>query len=199
MGRRSTFKRMFVRLVIAATTSVVCLGVLSGCTAPPADGTQNTDPKPTATVPAPNGGSVEETVAPVEPGAVQEVELGEPADLEGGVSISVSGIEALDVEAHTPGEIAGPAVALTISVENASADAVDLSTAMISVTGSGGSFGQATTSEPFSPFLGTVEPGTSASGVYVFRLPAEERGALEVRVEYVAGAPIVLFAGSVQP
>ena len=89
-------------------------------------------------------------------------------------------------------------MALTINVDNASDEAIDLSTAMVSVTGSGGSYGQATTSEPYSPFLGSVEPGAEASGVYVFRLPAEERDSLQVSVEYVAGAPIALFVGSVQ-
>ena len=100
------------------------------------------------------------------------------ADLEGGVSITVTDVEVLEVEANTPGEIAGPAVALTIDVENSSDEAIDLSTAMVSVTGSGGSYGQATTSEPFSPFSARSSRAPRRPAVYVFRLPAEERDSL---------------------
>jgi hypothetical protein len=181
-----------------AAGAALCLLVLTACSAPDDAGTQNTEPLPTATVPAPDGGSIEETVAPVPPGPTQEAELGETAELDGGVNVTISDVESLDVEANTPGEIAGPAVALTLTVENTSDDAIDLSTAMVSVTGAKGSYGQATTSEPYSPFQGSVAPGDEATGVYVFRLPADERSALEATVEYVAGAPIALFAGSVQ-
>lgn len=176
----------------------VCAGALTACVPEPEPepGTQNTDPLPTATVPAPEGGTIEETVPPVEPAPSQEAELGDTADLEDGVAVTVTDVEQLDVEAHTPGEIAGPAVALTIAVVNGTDQTIDLSTAMVSVTGSAGSYGQATTSEPYSPFTGSVQPGGESSGVYVFRLPAEEREALEVSVEYVAGAPIALFVGS---
>ena len=199
VGKRSTLRRLSDRIAIAATVAVLCTSALAACSAPESPpGTQNTEPRPTETVPAPGGGSIDETVAPAEPGPTQSVELGETAELEGGVNVTISEVETLDVEAKTPGEIAGPAVAVTLTVENTSDEAVDLSTAMISINGSKGSFGQATTSEPYSPFLGSVEPGGTSSGIYVFRLPAEERDSLEVTVEYVAGAPIALFTGAVR-
>lgn len=178
--------------------AALCAVVFAGCTAPASDpGSQNTTPLPTATVPAPNGGSTEETVAPADPAPTQEAELGSTAQLAGGVDVTVSDVELVDVTAQTPGEIAGPAVALTITVDNTSAEAVDLSTAMVTVTGSAGSYGQATTSAPYNPFAGAVGAGQTASAVYVFRLPAEERSSLQVTVEYIAGAPIALFVGSV--
>ncbi|KRB37162.1 DUF4352 domain-containing protein [Microbacterium sp. Root180] len=180
-----------------AAGAALCALAISGCAPEPTPGSQNSDPLPSATVPAPNGGSIDETVAPVAPGETLEAKLGDTAELEGGVNVTVSEVEQLDVKAVTPGEIAGPAVALTLTVENDSDESVDLSTAMVSVTGSKDSFGQPTTSEPYSPFLGSVEPGKSISGIYVFRLPAEERDSLQVTVEYVAGAPIALFTGDV--
>lgn len=198
LGQRSTLGRFSVRACTAATAVVLAALVFSGCSAPAvSDGTQNTTPLPTATVAAPNGGSIDETVAPADPAPTQEAELGKTAELSTGVDVTVSDVKVLDVTAETPGEIAGPAVALTISVSNASAAAVDLSTAMVTVTGADGSYGQATSSQPFSPFAGSVGPGQQASGVYVFRLPADERTSLQVTVEYIAGAPIALFVGSV--
>jgi hypothetical protein len=198
VGQRSTLKRLGIRFGTVAAGAALCAIILVAC-APTeaAPGTQNTDPLPTETVPAPGGGTIEETVAPVDPGPTEDAELGDTAELEGGVDVTVSKVQVLDVEANTPGEIAGPAVALTIDVKNSSDEAIDLSTAMVSVTGSKGSYGQATTSEPFAPFMSSVEPGAEASGVYVFRLPAEERDSLEVSVEYIAGAPIALFVGKV--
>lgn len=195
--QRSMLGRFSVGTGTAVVGVALSLLIFTGCSAPVATGSQNTDPLPTATIPAPNGGSTQETVAPVEPGPTQDAELGSTADLEGGVSIAVTEVQSLDVTANTPGEIAGPAVSLTISVENSSDADIDLSTTMVSVTGAAGSYGQATTSEPYSPFLGSLSPGAEASAVYVFRLPAEEHGSLQVSVEYIAGAPIALFAGNI--
>lgn len=197
VGQPLALRRLFIRATAVAAGAVLCAVAFSACTAEPEPGTQNSDPLPSATVPAPNGGSIEETVEPVDPGPTQEAELGDTARLEGGVDVTISEVEQLDVKAETPGEIAGPAVALTLTVENGSDDAIDLSTAMVSVTGSKDSYGQATTSEPYSPFAGTLAPGETASGVYVFRLPADERDSLQVTVEYIAGAPIALFTGDV--
>ncbi|MFE7845376.1 DUF4352 domain-containing protein [Microbacterium sp. NPDC057407] len=198
VGQRATLRRLSIRLSAVVAGATLCALAITACApAEPTPGTQNSDPLPTATVPAPNGGSIEETVEPVDPGPTQEAELGDTAELEGGVNVTVSEVEQLEVKAETPGEIAGPAVALTLTVENDSGESIDLSTAMVSVTGSKDSYGQATTSEPYSPFLGSLEPGEEASGIYVFRLPAEERDSLQVTVEYIAGAPIALFTGDV--
>lgn len=197
VGQRTTLRRLSIRMSAVAVSAALCALAISACAPEPAPGTQNSDPLPSETVPAPDGGSIEETVAPVDPGPTQEAQLGDTAELEGGVNVTVSEVEQLDVKATTPGEIAGPAVALTLTVENDSDEPIDLSTAMVSVTGSKDSFGQPTTSEPYSPFLGSVEPGETSSGIYVFRLPAEERDSLQVTVEYIAGAPIALFTGDV--
>lgn len=198
VGQRTALKRLSIRFGTVAAGALLCAMVFTACAPTEATpGTQNTDPLPTETVPAPDGGSIEETVAPVDPGPTQDADLGDTAELETGVDVTVANVEVLDVEANTPGEIAGPAVALTIDVKNTSDEAIDLSTAMVSVTGSKGSYGQATTSDPYDPFLGSVEPGAEASAVYVFRLPADERNSLQVSVEYIAGAPIALFVGKV--
>lgn len=177
--------------------------LLVGCTATPdeqapdqqAAGQQNTDPLPAQTIPAPGGGSVHETVAPAEPAPTVSTSMKKPADVGGGITVDVAHVRRLAVKAKTPGEIAGPAVAITLTVDNAGKKPVDLSTAMVSVTGSDGAYGQPTTSDPYAPFTGPVEAGGSESGTYVFRLPADQRKSLSVTVEYVAGAPIALFVG----
>ena len=82
-------------------------------------------------------------------------------------------------------------------MRNGTDEAIDLSTAMISLTGSNEAMGQPTTSEPYSPFSGEVAPDDTATGTYVFLLPEDERDALSITVEYVAGAPIALFTGDI--
>lgn len=196
------------RVVVATSVALAGALMLSACTptasagAPGASasaspGTQNTRPSPAVTVPAPGGGSVTETVAPAEPGATTEAGIDEPADLPDGIRISVASAREIEVTAETPGEVAGPAVAVTLTVDNPTQKARDLSTAMVSLTGSGGTLGQPTTSDPYAPFAGVVPPGGSATGTYVFLLPIEERDALSITVEYLAGAPIALFAGDI--
>ncbi|MBN9174446.1 MAG: hypothetical protein J0I70_09885, partial [Microbacterium sp.] len=61
-----------------------------------------------------------------------------------------------------------------------------------------GSYGQPTTSDPYKPFSGSISSGASATGTFVFRLPAQERQSLSITVQYVAGAPVALFAGNVK-
>ncbi len=190
--------------------SALAVGVLSGCTPSAASsvtpgkahttsapGTQNTEPSPTATVPAPGGGTVTETVAPATPGPTTSAAIDAPAELSNGVEVTIASAKQLEVTAQTPGEISGPAVSVVLKVRNGTDEAIDLSTAMISLTGSNEAMGQPTTSEPYSPFSGEVAPDDTATGTYVFLLPEDERDALSITVEYVAGAPIALFTGDI--
>jgi len=157
-------------------------------------GTQNTSEGRETPVPAPSGGTVEDVVEPGEPGPVVEVAVTEEADLGPGVSASIQSVKNITVDAKTPGEIAGPAVAVKLSVSNASDEAIDLSTAMVSLTNADELLGQPTTSDPYSPFFGALEPGDSATATYVFLLPEDARSGIAVSFQYVAGAPIALFA-----
>ncbi|WP_324276037.1 hypothetical protein [Blastococcus brunescens] len=47
------------------------------------------------------------------------------------------------------------------------------------------------------PFVGELPSGESAEGVYVFGVPADARDSVTVELGHRAGAPRVLFAGSV--
>lgn len=186
------------RTAITLASGVIFALALAGCSVAP--GTQNTDPQPAKTVAAPGGGTIHETVAPVDPSTEPTVStaLDKTAKLKGGVDISIAKVSTLNVKSETPGEIAGPAVAVTLDVQNSSGKPIDLSTAMVTLTGAKGSYGQPTTSDPYKPFSGSISSGASATGTFVFRLPAQERQSLSITVQYVAGAPVALFAGNVK-
>jgi hypothetical protein len=45
------------------------------------------------------------------------------------------------------------------------------------------------------PFSGTVEPGGTAEGVYVFSIAEADRAEITLSVGYQAGAPFLVFTG----
>jgi hypothetical protein len=46
------------------------------------------------------------------------------------------------------------------------------------------------------PFTGTLQPGETVEGVYVFRVPTESRDTVTVSVGHRPGAPYAVFTGS---
>jgi predicted small lipoprotein YifL len=197
--RGSAEVRSSLSTAIAAVASSFLLVVsLAGCTVsgspyvPPA-----TEPPRTTAVPAPDDTTIDDVIEEAPPAPVEEAELDDTVTLDTGVRVSVTEISGITVEAETPGEIAGPAVAATIRFENASGKPLDLGGAMISLVDAAGNVATPTTSSPAAPTSGTLDDGGTAEGVYVFRMPQGTRDTITLTVDYAAGAPIVVFHGSV--
>jgi hypothetical protein len=151
-----------------------------------------TEPEPaTAVVPGPTEGGD----AP--PALLPAVDIDEQADAGDGLTASVRSIEAIQGAAFGPGNIAGPALRVTVRLQNGTGApvaldgvAVDLSTGV-----------EATPASPLedrsrSPFSGTVAAGDTADGVYVFTVPTDRRDLVTVSVGYRPGAPLMVFTGS---
>ena len=128
---------------------------------------------------------------------MNDAELDDVVLLETGVRVSVVEISGITVEAETPGEIAGPAVAATVRFENGSGEPLDLGGTMVSLVDAAGNVAVPTTSAPAAPTSGTLDDGATAEGTYVFRMPEDTRSAVTLTVDYSAGAPVVVFHGSV--
>lgn len=148
-------------------------------------------------VPAPSGGNTAQVIPPGQPGPVTQVDLSQPATLKGGVTVSLSKITEVETKAETPGEIAGPAVAVHVLIQNDSDSSINVDSAIVTLTDAHGDVGQPTTSDPYRAFAGDIAPGASGEGVYVFLTPKNNRNSLTLSVEYVAGAPIAHFVGAV--
>lgn len=159
------------------------------------DESVHADPVRAEPVPAPSGGSIDEVIET--PPAVESVQhsLEESAEVGASVTAHLDEIEALDVVAKTPGEVDGSAVAVTIIIANGSADLIDVSAAMVGLTGRDEVLGMPTTSDPYAPFTGVIRPGDTGTGTYVFLLPEDARDVLTVSVQYMAGMTIALFSG----
>ena len=192
--------------VLASVCSVILLGSLAGCTAsgtapdgsrpptPPTPPSESERPQ-TSAVPAPDGTTIDDVIDEVPRGPVEDAELDEVVALDSGVEIAITEIRGLSVEAVTPGEVAGPAVAATIRFENDSGGPLDLGGAMVSLVDAAGNVAPPTTSEPAAPAMGTLDDGGAAEGTYVFLVPQDTRNDVTLTVDYAAGAPVAVFHG----
>ena len=149
-------------------------------------------PLPTPTPTGPTG------VVDQPPAALPQVALDATASVGNGIVASLPTIESIQGSATGPGNIAGPALRVTVRIRNGTADAVSLGGVAVNM-----SYGEdKTPASPLDdpsrrPFGGMLAAGQSADGVYVFTVPKDARDSVTVEVGYQAGAPLLLFTGPV--
>lgn len=189
-----TARRAFATLAVLAV-AVGLVGCAQNPTKAPAGSgtaiTRSTD------VPAPGGGSINQTVPSVKPGAVTKVAIGKAAVLPSKVTISIASAKLGHVSSNTPGEIKGPAIEATVVVQNGTSNTIDLGSTVVTLIEGNGALGQPTTSRPAKFFTQKLAPGGSMTGVYVFRVPATGYNPVQISVSYAGGAPVALFTGDV--
>lgn len=182
--------------------------VLAGCTGDPdpasapsqvpnspgVDGTPAPEP-PGTPVPAPGGGDVGATVTATQAPEPLAEEIGEAAEVSDGVRVSIADVAAVTASSTGPGEVAGPAVAVTVAVTNDTTEPFDLALVSVNLTDSEGLPGSGMTGEPADWLTGSIEPGASAQGVYVFTVPEDHRDPVHVDVSVDPTLPTVVFTG----
>ena len=163
---------------------------LAGCTG---DGTPR---QGTGTaVPAPSGGNVKETVTPAPTPEAIKTRLESPASPAEGLTVRLGGVKAIEAKAQGPGEVAGPAVAVTIEIENKGSKAFDTGLLSVNLDDAKGRPGSGMMAKPAKWITGSVEPDAKVSGVYVFTVPKANRDPITVSVSLNPGMPTVLFTG----
>ena len=198
---RATTRDGIPALVALAAAVVVSLSLLTGCTplsdeaSEPTSSKQPDPPARSTPVPAPDGGTIDDVIDPAPEPETVKADLDDVAEIDGDVKISASKVAEIDVKAQTPGEIAGPALAVTVKIQNDSKADLDVETVMVTLIDSAGAVGIPTTAEPAQPFTGTIPPGSDAEGVYVFLVPEGTRDPIELTIAYSAGVPVVLLVG----
>ncbi|WP_419818319.1 hypothetical protein [Glaciibacter flavus] len=106
-------------------------------------------------------------------------------------------MESVEGKAVLPGEVAGPAVRYTIQIDNEGSDPLDLTfTTVTAFLGDAMSPALQLTQPDGAPFAGVLQPGQSAAGVYIFRVPTDQRSDVTVNVAYRVGSPAAVFQGA---
>ena len=141
------------------------------------------------------------TSDPADPAAPVEqapVPLASPAAVTDDLTISISGITAVDGVASGVGEVGGPSLSFTVSATNSGPDAVSLQSTVVGLA-----YGQNLTpsnelGSAGTPLPGEVAAGQTVTGSYVFVVPVEQRSDVRISVDYRAGIPVVVFEGSAE-
>ncbi|MGY1699138.1 hypothetical protein [Geodermatophilus sp. SYSU D00766] len=170
-----------------------------GSAAAPSSATTAAEPSLEATVPGAEASAPTEDAQPVVdelPPGLPPVPLDQPADAGDGVTATVSSIEAVDGVGAGRGNVSGPALRVTVRITNGTPEAVDLGGVAVDLTHGADAVPASPLDDPSqAPFAGSVEPGATAQGVYVFRVPPDDRDPVTVSVGYRAGAPFMVFTG----
>jgi hypothetical protein len=140
------------------------------------------------------------TMATVPVGTVEvrdPIPLDETGDFGTGLSVQLVGIEAIEGEARTQGEISGPALRIELELTNDSDEAISLEQVQVEVTyGEERTPGIELTGSGTVPFPESVAPDDSTTGTVVFVVPADQRDLVQIVVTQTTGAPIIVFEGS---
>jgi len=106
---------------------------------------------------------------PVDVSPLAPVAVAHPADFGNGIVASVAAVEGVDVEATRPGETAGPAAAVRVTVENSSGVPVNLDGLVVNASDESGTPLVPNFTSHAHPLSGVLAPGQSREGTYVFR------------------------------
>lgn len=186
-----------VVVVAGIVWGLTASGAASGPTGTPTATTSSSTPSsspsttPSSTTPAPL------PVPPSELPQLPPVSPDSPAPTSDGIGVRITKMEAVVGEANLPGEVSGPAVRYTIEIENNTDQPFDLTyTTVNAYIGADLAPALNIIKPGGSPFAGVVEPGASATGVYVFRVAPDARGDVIVTVDYRPGTPAAVFRGA---
>jgi hypothetical protein len=212
--RRTTILVTVAAVALLAVVIIVLLvnrgggpsaGAAAGSAASPSQPISTTSPRPGAgtaasTVPSPSlppaTASGKPSVVPTKPTRTTQAPLHSDADLGNGVKVRVTKIENVKGEAQGPGEIAGPAVRVTVEVSNQTEKEVPMDLALVNLYYGTDKTPASTLSGPgAAPLAKPVPAGQTASGTYVFTVPADQRNPLTVEFSYTTDAPTVIFSG----
>lgn len=156
--------------------------------------TTPTDSAPSESIPP---GSLE--TVPVEPAETKPaVALDAPSSIARGLVARVTDIEAVEGEARGPGEIAGPALRVSVEIRNDTRRAESLAGSVVTVAyGRDPAPGVALSGPGVRPLAGSVPAGGAATGRYVVGVPLDQRDRIQVTISLRASLPTVVFQGSV--
>ena len=143
-------------------------------------------------------GRSEQQLADIPQPSAAPVDLKDKKDVKGGVSATITEMQAVKGEAKGIGEIAGPAVRFKVTVTNSTAQAISLESAVVDLTFGRDEEPAGSLSGPdAAAFPSSVAPGDTGTGVFVFAVPLEARDHVTIHFNLEAETPVATFAGKV--
>ncbi|MBC9227705.1 hypothetical protein GL325_15355 [Aeromicrobium sp. 636] len=137
------------------------------------------------------------STSPIPP-ELEPVALNEVVRASGDVQVQITKIESVQGKAKVAGEISGPAVRVTVEIENGSDGDLDLGYVSVNAYTGSDRVPAAPIMQPGGrPMVGTLKAGGRADGVYLFSVGTKARPLMTVGVDYVAGQPTAIFRGRV--
>ena len=226
-GARGIQRRTLVVVAAALAAVVVAIGAWWVASAGDTDRTaQHTTATPAATAEATPEASATASGEPAEPAAPEAAEeppaedvpvtvvngvplpeenvaapvtFEEPAEIAPSFNAAVREIRAIDGVGQGIGEISGPALAFTVTLTNNTGAALETFGVVVNAYDS--------TAAPAIPLLGdpnakqlpgSIAPGGTATGTYVFRIPPEARDTVTLTVAFDPESPVVVFSGPIR-
>ncbi len=154
-------------------------------------------PAATTPVPAPQSGDINSTVSAVPMTTLPAAAVKETAEVGADIDVEVEKVTPVTGVARGPGEVGGPAAAVTVKMTNNSGKPIALNQVQVTAQDTSGRPTPSVSGEPASPMTGNLDSGKTATGVYVFTLGDGFSNPLVVSISYSAGAPVALFTADV--
>jgi hypothetical protein len=170
----------------------------SSTTAAP-EPSDSASPSPVATEPAATP-EPSETTPPVDSNPFPELPAVEPEETgeAEGISAELVKFESVMGEVVGPGDVARPAVRVTVEITNTGDEDLNLNLVVMNAYMGVQRDPAETYEQPGGdPVNGSLAPGKKATGVYLFRIPEDRRDDVTFVVDYHAGEPAIVFRGEV--
>jgi len=191
---------LLISIAVGGAALVVLIGLLiarpweagtPAATSTPTDGQTSVSPDP-------DPSETPATPEPTDTASPEPVPIESPGVIVSGVTAEVTGIEAVDGVAKGPGEVSGPAIRFTVTITNTTSSTVDLTATVVTVDYGADRTPAGQLYQPgASPMPTKVAAGDTASGVYVFTIPTDQRDLVHITVDYSVGVPPLVFTGKV--
>jgi hypothetical protein len=121
------------------------------------------------------------------------VPVGKPAQLSDDVRVTVGKVRDVRVDARQPGEIAGPAAAVSVTVRNGSSKRFNLDGMVVTAYYHNDLPANETSVDPSDPLTGSLAAGKTSTGTYVFTVPRKYASTLRIEVSSNQSPTIVQF------
>jgi hypothetical protein len=198
-ARRTAIVAGAVAVLIAAG-AVTAIAITNSNSTNAGGTSQGTNP---SSSPTPTGGasvdptpSASPSVDPSVPAA--PVPIDQSAAISPGLTAAITKFEAVQGVAKTPGEVSGPSVRTTVTITNSTSAKVSLATTVVTAYYGDGQTPALELSEPGgSPLPNELAAGQSATGVYIFTIPVDQRAKVRIMVDYSVTVQPLVFEGAV--